>query len=364
VLVLLSFVIMVVIPALVTAWYMWTRAADQYASYAGFSVRTEDQKSAVDSLLGPLNLGGGSGAPDAEVLFQFIQGQDLAATIDARIDLRAIWSRVNPSIDPVFAYHPPGTIEDLHDHWRRMVSVSYDAGTGLLDLRVLAFDPDEAQLVAREIVDESSALINQLSAIAREDAISYARDELNTAVERLKQARSAVTEFRNRTQIVDPTIDLQSQIGLLGTLNQQLVEALIERDLLSQTTRTQDPRISQADRRVKVIEARIADERRKLGLGDGTADNEVFATLVGEYERLVVDREFAETTYTAALASYDAARADAGRQTRYLAAHLRPTLAEKSQFPQRWTLLGLVVLFAFLLWSILVLTAYSLRDRR
>lgn len=363
-LVLVSFLVMVLVPAFVSAWYLWTRAADQYASSVAFSVRTEEQGSAIASLLGSVQLGGSSTASDAEVLYKFIQSQSMVASLDEKLDLRGIWSKADPAVDPVFAYYPPGTIEDLLDHWTRKVKIFYDNGTGLIELRVLAFDPADAKAIAEAIYAESTAMINQLSAIAREDGIGYARDELDLAVERLKVARTALTEFRNRTQIVDPTVDLQGQAGLLNTLNQQLAAALIEADLLKQTTRDDDPRISQAERKIGVIETRIEDEKRKLGIGASGTGTDAFATLVGDYERLQVDRQFAEQTYTAALASYDGAQAEARRQSRYLAAHVRPTLAERSDFPKRLTLFGLVALFSFLLWSITVLVGYSLRDRR
>ena len=77
-----------------------------------------------------------------------------------------------------------------------------------------------------------------------------------------------------------------------------------------------------------------------------------------------MDREFAETAYRAAQISYDAAQADARRQTLYLAAHIAPTLAEAAEFPQRQTILGTVTLFLFLGWSIAAMVYYSLRDRR
>lgn len=207
-------------------------------------------------------------------------------------------------------------------------------------------------------------MINQLSAIAREDAIGYAEAELEVAVDRLKTARTALTEFRNRTQIVDPTIDTQNQMGLLVNLQQQLAESLIDLDLLQSTTQSNDPRITQAERRVEVIESRIEAERRKLGLGSSGEGGEVFANLVGEYESLIVDREFAEAAYTSALAAYDSARAEAQRQSRYLAPHVRPTLAESAQFPERMNIMLLSALFLLFGWAIGVLIYYSLRDRR
>lgn len=363
VLILASFVLMVVLPTLIAAWFLWVRAADQYASNLGFSVRREETSSALE-LLGGITALSGSSSTDTDILYKFLQSQDLVRRIHSQLDLAAIWSHPAAADDFIFGYDTQGTIEDLLSHWKRMVKIYYDSASGLIDLRVLSFDPEDSRRIAEAIFAESTAMINELSAIAREDAIRYARADLEGAVERLKTARQVITEYRNRTQIVDPTMDTQGQIGLVNTLQGQLAEAMIELDLLSETTRSTDPRIEAANRRIRVIEARIAAERQKVGIGSATGNGQAFADLVGEYERLVVDREFAEQSYTASLAAYDAALAEARRQSRYLAAHIRPTLAERAEYPERFILLAVTGLFLFLIWSVLVLVAYSLRDRR
>ena len=189
---------------------------------------------------------------------------------------------------------------------------------------------------------------------------------MERAVERLRGAREALTLFRNRTQIVDPSASVQSQMGILSSLQLQLAETLIELDVIRLSSRENDPRLAQLERRVTVIEGRMDEEREKLGIGSVNEEStgpSAFANLVGEFERLTVDREFAEQTYIAALASFDASVAEARRQSRYLAAHVRPTLAESASHPQRYTLVGLVALFSFLSWAIIVLSAFALRDR-
>ena len=251
--VLISFLLFVLIPTVLTAWYLYVRAVDQYASTVGFSVRTEEASSAIE-LLGGITALSGSSSSDTDILYEFLQSQELVATLDDQLDLRSIWSRADPETDPIFAYHAPGTIEDLVRYWERMVRVYYDGSTGLLEVRVLAFAPDDAQAIAQAIFRESSAMINELSAIAREDALSYARDELEQSRERLAEARVAIAEWRNRNQTVDPTADTQGQMGLVTNLQAQLAEALIELDLLQDTTRENDPRLTQAERLITVIE--------------------------------------------------------------------------------------------------------------
>jgi len=216
-------------PTALCGWYLWERAADRYMSTVGFSVRTEEAGSAIESLVGISGLSGSS-STDTEILYDFIQSQGLVRLVDDELDLRTIWSRPDPDLDPIFAYHAPGTIEDLTQYWRRMVKVYNIGTTGLLELRVQAFDPQDAQNIAESIYTNSSIMINELSAIAQADATRYARDELDVAVERLKTAREAITNFRNRTQIVNPEASIQSQMGILSSLQSELAQTLIDLD--------------------------------------------------------------------------------------------------------------------------------------
>ncbi|MEC3862683.1 hypothetical protein VK792_15435 [Mesobacterium sp. TK19101] len=362
-LVMLSFVLCVLLPAGGTGYYLWEIAADQYASRMGFSVRREENSSALEMLSGLSKLSGSS-SNDTDILYEYVQSQRLVRDLDSEIDLRAIWSK--PSQDVIFALPEDASIEELVEYWNSMVRLSFGTGSGLLDIEVRAFSADDAHLIAQKLFERSSDLVNELSSVAREDSISYAREDLDTALERLKEARETVTRFRNENQIINPEIDLQSQAGLLGNLQAQQAEAIIEIDLLSESVRDGDPRLEQAQRRLQVIETRIAAEREKLGVRstDPANGERAMADIVGEYERLVVDREFAERAYLSALGAYDAALAESRRKSRYLAAYLEPTLAETPKYPQRTTLLFLVSLFLFLGWSIGVMIYYSVKDRR
>ncbi|MCK0151965.1 capsule biosynthesis protein [Marivita sp. S6314] len=361
----LSFVICVILPVGVSAWYLWARAADQYVSEAGFAVRREDAGAAVEMLGGLAGLSGSS-SRDTDILYEYLGSRRLVAELEADLGISALWAKPGTALfrgetDPVFAFATDGRAEDLHRYWPRRVTVSYDSLAGLIELRVTAFAPEDAQQIAQAIVARATALINELSDVAQADALRDAGAELEAAETRLKAARRQVTKFRNTHQLVDPSVDLQAQAGLLGNLQGQLAEALIALDLLRGETRAGDPRLEQGARRVAVIEGRIAAERAKLGL---EGDDAGFANVVGVYEALVADRDFAERAYAAARRAYDLAQAEARRQSRYLAAWQRPTLAETAEYPRRGRLLMLIAGFAVLLWGLAALSVTAARDRR
>ncbi|WP_412552928.1 sugar transporter [Shimia sp. MIT1388] len=359
-----SFVVLVVLPLAGVVGYLWGVAKDQYGSVTGFTVRQEESGGAQEILGGLAQLAGSSSAGDGEILYQFILSQRMVRLVEENVGLRAHYSQYWEE-DPVFALWPDATIEDLEWFWTRIVKVSLDSASGLIDVQVLAFDAETAHAIASNIVDQSQAMINALNETAREDAMRYAREDLDASVGRLKDAREALTAFRTRTRIVDPASDIQGRMGVMSNLQQQLAEALIEYDLLKDSTSPNDPRLSQTQRKITAIQDRIKLEREAFATEsvETGAGQEDYPDLIAEYEGLVVDREFAEETYRATLAAVDVARAKAQRQSRYLATYVPPTLAESSEHPKRLTLAFIAAVCLLLTWSILTLVYYSIRDR-
>lgn len=362
--VILSFVLVVILPLILAMSYLFLVAQDEYASTVGFTVRREQGSTSSTELLGGLaQFAGSSGSSESDILYEYIQSQEIVSVIDERIGLGNLYAVHWPG-DPLMSLWPNPTIEDLHWFWKRMVRISYDQSTRLIELRVLAFSAEDAQRIATEIVAASQNRINDLNNQSRSDVMRYATEDLETALARLKAAREALSRFRTRTQIVDPSADIQGRMGVLNNLQQQLAQALIDNDIVLGTTQQNDPRREQAARRIQVIRDRIADERKTFSSDVETnIAGENYPALIAEFESLTVDLQFAEETYRASLAAVDVARANASRQTLYLAPYITPTLPQTAEFPQRIMLSGLIGLFLLLAWSIGALIYYSVRDR-
>ena len=358
---MVSFLLLVLLPVAALVGYLYLVAEDQYASHVGFSVRSEEPTSPTEFLGGLVGVSSATSS-ETDVLFKFIHSQNIVEEINADINLVVLYTK--PSFDPVFAYDADGTIEDLLEYWKRMVKIDYDSRSGMIELRVHGFTSDDAQLIARKIFEASSAKINSLSAIARDDITRYSRLELAQSVELLKSTRQSVARFRNETQIVDPSADVAGQMGLLASLQEQLSEALISADLLKETTNASDPRVREQNRRIAAIETRIDQERQKLGLVDADGDTEAMSAILQRYEELSIDLEFAQQSYLSARAAHDAAIAQSQRQTRYLAAYIEPTRAQRAEYPNRPLITLIAAIFLTAGWFVLLLMYYSLRDRR
>jgi capsular polysaccharide transport system permease protein len=356
---ILSFVLWVVCPLGAGVWYLYAVALDQYTSHVGFSVQREDAGAGLD-ILGGLTALSGSSSSDTDILYEFIRSRQMVQLIDDRLDLQKIYRR---PIDPIFALGNDGRIEALSRHWQRVVDVHYDHSSGLIELHVRAFTPEDAYVITSAIFEESSAMINALSSISRQDIMRYTQDELAFSSNRLKDARAAIIEFQNRTQIVDPTADLQGQMGLLNSLQTQLANASIEFALLMENSAGQNgSRVEPARRKIAAIQRLIEEERATFS--DEKVGGVSFSQLLAEFQGLKVEQEFAEVTYLSAQAAHDAALAEAQHKSRYLATYMAPTYAQTAEYPRRLMLSGILAGFLLISWAILVMVYFTLRDRR
>jgi len=353
-----SFILLVILPVAATTTYLFSVAADQYHSSSSFSIRSEEANAAVTGLLGALTQVSSGSANDPDILFEYIRSQDIVAELNSEIGLAALFRKA-PG-DPIYNLADDATIEDLFDQWMRMISVVHESNNGILEVEARAFTPEDAQIIVAAIVRKSSTLVNKLSRVAHDDANRFASEELTEAENALFALRQKLTIFRRTNQIIDPVSDAQGQLGILTALQTELARALIEQDTLASFAQPNDPRIASNDNRIQAITKRIDAERNALqgNISDSKLD------LFSEYEDLLVQQEFANASYTQALAALASARADARRQTRYVAVHVEPTLAEQSLYPQRYVIVALTALFAVFGWAILVLGYYNVRDNR
>jgi capsular polysaccharide transport system permease protein len=358
----LGFALFVVLPLCVVLLYMMAFARPQYTSTVAFTVRSMENAAMNDALTGFAQFAGGSRSTDALILAAFLESQTLLERLDGRLDLVRHYSAPF-DYDPVFALAPSAMIEGRLTHWRRMLTVQADAASGLIELRVNAFSPEMAQLIARELLVESRALLNDLNADAQDSATMQAEADFEAARQRLIQARMALTEFRTESRIFDPNSDFEGRIGVLRHLQGQLAQALVEQDLQS-FAQGEDSRDDAADApRVIALRNRIAAERAQLVRApDGERPD--YPALLATHERLSADRDYAEAAFTAARTALDLAHGQAARRDLYLAVFVQPTLPERSDHARAVAIVGLTALFLSLIWAIGTMIRAAVHDRR
>lgn len=359
------FFCVVVVPTALTSLYMVFIANDQYHSSASFSVRSIQSSAGADILGMFAPSTGSSTVADSFVLLDYVVSERMVEALDKRFDLTKVYGR--RGADFYYAMSPNLPIEEKLKYWRGMVDINFDNTSGIINLRVKAFEPGTAQKLTAFVAERSEALINELSRKARETVLAAAQTEVKLAEDRLSQMREALRNFRGSSQEADPVETAKLASQLIASLDQQLVQ--LNTDLSTARTQMGDdsPRVRVLISRINSLQKQIDLERQRFGSGDSKAgrvsDSANVAGRIYQYETLETEREFAERAYTTALAGLEKARMDANGQQRYLATFINPTVSELAQYPARITNILLVFLGSLFFWSVLVLGYYNIRDR-
>ena len=362
-----SFIFLVLLPLLAAGAYLFAVAADRYAVEVKFAVRSPTGLPASD-LIGMVTGGAASTTrSDAYMVVEYLQSRQFLDEVTTRLDLPAIYA--TDLADPLMRLAPDASKEDQVDYLTRVVHPSFDATAEIITVEAQAFTQDDALRVASAVLETAEAMVNRLSEQARRDTVRLAEAELGRAEAALKAQRAAIAAFRESEQSIDPNQTVATQENVLRDLQSQLATAQAEMRSLREFLSSEAPSIRVLNSRIASIENQIAQERANLGRGRAEGDAipsvagaETLNSAVSLYEALAVDLEFHERTYVSALSSLEAARLEADRQQRYLAAVVLPSLPESPTYPRVFLTLALVFSVCFFTWGILSMFIHVIRE--
>ncbi|MEO3470233.1 capsule biosynthesis protein [Roseomonas sp. CAU 1739] len=329
----------VLAPTLLAIAYFYGYASSQYVSEARFVIRS--RADAPQLSLGTMisaAVGAGSTAPssDAYSVRDFLTSHDAVARTHQRLDLSRIWAREDADLIARLWNDDP---ERLTKYFNSMVSVAFDSSTGVITLRVRSFTPEDSKAIADTLLTLSEQLINSLSERAREDALRIARGEVAIAERRVLDSRAALTSFREQQQELDSAGAVQAAVTTMGQLESALIAARAELRERQAFMLPDNVTLQTTRNRIEALERQIAAERIRRTQGDGALSQQ----LAG-FERLMLEREFADRQLASATASLETARMEAQRQQMYLSRVVEPNLAVYPLYPRKLISVGSVFL--------------------
>lgn len=337
-----AFIGVVMIPTLIAAVYLLLIASPRYVSEAQFIVRSSDE-GAVTSLGSALEgVGIGGKSANAHAVLEYIKSPDGLAELSRTVDVRKAYAR--PNVD-VFSRLPRPFSDSSNETFRKQfnsyLTVGYDSQTGISTLRVQAFDARDAQRIADALLEGGEALVNRLSERSSADSVAQAEGNVREAQARLDRSLEALTAFRNREGLIDPTTSARSGGELVGQLSLNLATMQAERSQVSMDT-PNSPQLPVIDSRIRALERQIAIERGKIVGGASS-----LAPRISSYENLQTEREFSERLLASSTAALNAAQLTARSKRLYIDRIVNPDRPDRAIEPQR--LMSLLAVFASLM---------------
>lgn len=334
------FVIVVILPTILAAFYYSLIASDIYISESRFVITSPEEKrpqlSTLANLIQTTGLSGGQ--EQAREVLEYVKSRDALRSLE-QAGIKAKFG--SEEADFISRYPQPfvqGTFEDLFKYYGKMVKARLDNESGTAILEVQAFTARDAYEINRDLLSLSESLVNRLNERARTTGIAEAQKQVNAALERAQKARSKLAEYRNSQALIDPS---KQAVGVLEIADKMIAErAALQAQLeLMQRMTPDNPSIPALRSRISAISVQIASQDNRV-----VGSREGIASKVGGYENLLVEQEFATESLNVANAALVQARAAALRQQFYLERIVEPNMPDMPLLPRR--LLDIIIVGA------------------
>jgi capsular polysaccharide transport system permease protein len=350
------FLLLVAAPSGLAALYTWLVATDVYVSEARFWVR--GQKAPQSSLLAPMLGLPGNGASLEETLSiqDYVLSHDAVAALDERIGLRRLYS--SPDVDYFNRLRQDARLEAFVDYHRTMVDARHNTQSGLITLRALGYRPAQAKQLLAALIELSEELINRFNDRAHQEALRVARAEVKIAEERVARVREEITAFRDRARTIDPSHPTASVVSVIAGLEAKLAQTRTELTEAESYLAPDSQQVKTLRTRITAILGEIEREKGRL-----TGDKGALAPVIAEYEKLQLQREFADKGLASALVSLETARTDAQRQQLFIVRVVSPNEPERADWMSKWRFVILLFFGSLLAYGIGALVVAGVRDR-
>lgn len=347
----------VVLPTLAAILYFGFIAADVYISESRFVVRSPERQTA--SPLGMLLKGTGftRSQDDSYTVQDFILSRDAMRALDEKLNLRSAFGKGD-----LFSRFPgldwDDSFENMHRYYQKMVGVQLDPVSSIATVTVRAFSAEEAQKINQYLIEMSEALVNQLNERGRQDMIRFAANEVAEAEKKARDAVLALARYRNEKGVIDP--EKQSTIPLqqIAKLQDELIATKAQLAQLQMLTRD-NPQIPVLKQRIQMLESEIELESARVA-GSGRS----LASKAAEFQRLALDKEFADKQLASALVSLEQARNEARRQQLYLERIAQPNLPDAAMEPRRLRNILAVFVLGLIAWGVLSMLIAGIREHQ
>lgn len=349
------FMVGVVLPVLLSAIYYFGIASGQYVSESRFVVKAPNQRGAQISSFANLiqTTGLSAGQEQSNQVIDFVRSRAALESLNEELPIREIYG--DGEIDLLSRFPQPWddtTFEDLFKYYQGKVQISRDTDTGLVVLRTIAFDPDEAAAINERLLRQSEQLVNDLNENARTKAIEEATSRVVEAEARVGAARKAMAGYRNRAGVVDP---LQEATGVAEIANRLITErAGLEAQLATLRSVTPDhPSIPALREQIASLTREINRQTARVVGGNYTISGKL-----PSYDALVLEQELASQLLVLAQTTLEGARTEALKQQFYLERVVNPNVPDQPEYPKALrtvlTILGFALCLYFIIWMFVV----------
>jgi capsular polysaccharide transport system permease protein len=338
-------------------WAVW--ASDRFVSES--NVVLESPQIAPPQLsFSSLLSGTASGSGDMLLLRDYLLSVDMLRKVDDELGFREHYASQGVDVFSRLA-DKQAPMEELHEYYLKRISVELDEYAQVLRIKVQAFSPGMSHAIASLLLQEGENQMNAMGQRLAEEQVRFLEKQVQQLSEHFQLARRKLLDYQNANGLVSPTGTVESLNAVVANLEGQLANLKARHTALSSYQSARSPEVLRVFSEIKALNQQIGQERARMAQQSGGALNAVSS----EYQTLELKAQFAQESYSTALAALENTRIEAARKLKQVSVLQSPTFPEYAVEPERFynsVVFTILALFVGLIMQMLVLIIKDHRD--
>lgn len=347
------------VPTVIATIYFGFLASNVYISESRFVVRSPERQGA--SPLGLILKGAGfsKAQDDSYTVQDYILSRDAIQALDAELKIKDAFS--SSSID-IFSRFAPlnfyNSFEDFYPYYQRRVSVQLDSASSIATLTVRAYSPEMAYKLNQRLVELAEKLVNQLNERGREDLIRFATQEVADGERNARAAAMTLAAYRRDNDVIDPEKQSSLPLQQVAKIQEELISTKAQIQQL-ETLAKDNPQLPVLRQRASFLAQEIQAETKRITGGERS-----LAGKAAEFQRLILEREFADKMLASAMSTLEQARNEAQRKQLYLERVVQPIQPDEAMEPRRIRMILAVFMLGIIAWGVLTMLVAGVREHQ
>ncbi|WP_439097939.1 capsule biosynthesis protein [Campylobacter devanensis] len=327
---------------IVVIFYYTFIAADRYVSNVSLSVKSTDggspiSLSGIESLVGVAS----SSTEDIKLLQEYIKSFDMLQKLDEKINLRSLYEK--QKIDLFFRIYSSTSKESYLKYYRDRIHILFDDTTGLLNVAVEGFSPEDARNISAAILEECERFINEISHNIAREQLRFAQGELESAKQKYKDAKNELLAFQNEYGVFDPQSLAKTKAGFITEIELQISKKETELNTMRSYLNDNAPEIAALKAELRAHREQLEKERRKVA---SNASQDKLNDVVAQFEALYLNLSFAEDVYKTAITAVETTRIEIGRKAKQVVVIQSPYVPDSAAYPNK--MYNIITIFVIL----------------
>ena len=327
---------------IVVIFYYTFIAADRYVSNVSLGVKSTDGSSPI-SLSGIESLVGvaSSSTEDIKLLREYIKSFDMLQKLDEKINLRSLYEK--QKIDLFFRIYSSTSKESYLKYYRDRIHILFDDATGLLNVAVESFSPEDARIISAAILEESERFINEISHNIAREQLRFAQGELESAKQKYKDAKNELLAFQNEYGVFDPQSLAKTKAGFITEIELQISKKETELNTMRSYLNDNAPEIVALKAELRAHKEQLKKKKSKVA---SNASQDKLNDVVAQFEALYLNLSFAEDVYKTAITAVETTRIEIGRKAKQVVVIQSPYVPDSAAYPNK--MYNIITIFVIL----------------